>query len=73
MKQTVSLQNFFNERHRASSFTGELTKSIVIRTSNVMTFFSLFLSSSNGRDKSMAVCQYFFDFFVTCAQHTSIP
>ena len=43
-----------------SKITKEITKEIILRTSNFSIFFSLFLANSKGKDKFIALFQYLF-------------
>jgi hypothetical protein len=48
------------------------TKSFLVTATSFSTYFSIFLSSTKGRDKFLAFFQYFFDFYKSCAEYSSI-
>ena len=68
MKHSTSLENI----HRRAYKTTQITKNIVTKASDFSVYFSLFLSSSRGKDKLLSLLQYLFDFMVTCGRYSNI-
>lgn len=48
-------------------------KHLVIKATDFSTYFSIFLANSKGKDKTIALFQYLFDFICICGKHSNIP
>ena len=51
----------------------EPIKHLVIKATDFSTYFSIFLANSKGKDKTIALFQYLFDFICICGKHSNIP
>jgi hypothetical protein len=47
-------------------------KHLVIKATDFSTYFSIFLANSKGKDKTIALFQYVFDFMCICGKHSNI-
>ena len=59
-KSVSSFKDLTRHAQNTSKITKEITKEIILRTSNFSIFFSLFLANSKGKDKFIALLQYLF-------------
>lgn len=68
-KHSISL----NELRNKAQMTGEITRKLIMKTSDFSIFFSVFMANSKGKDKFLALFQYLFEFFCICGKHSNIP
>jgi len=72
-RRSASIENIARHAKNTSYITKEITKDILIRTSNFSIFFSLFLANSKGKDKLLSLFQYLFQFLCACGKNSNIP
>jgi hypothetical protein len=68
-KQTTSMSDLRAKAQEAS----QITKHIVIKATDLSTYFSMFLANSKGKDKTIALFQYAFELLCLCGKHSNIP
>ena len=67
-KSSTSMINLREKALEAS----EPFKHPVIKATDFSTYFSIFLANSKGKDKTIALFQYVFDFCCECGKHSNI-
>ena len=67
-KSSTSMINLREKALEAS----EPFKHLVIKATDFSTYFSIFLANSKGKDKTIALFQYVFDFCCECGKHSNI-
>ena len=67
-KSSTSMINLREKALEAS----EPFKHLVIKATDFSTYFSIFLANSKGKDKTIALFQYVFDFCCECGKNSNI-
>lgn len=67
-KHTSSMMNLTEKALGAS----QPIKHLVIKATDFSTYFSIFLANSKGKDKTIALFQYIFQFFCVCAKNSNV-